>query len=348
MRSKPIRSARFVRTHYFIAALIPAIIVTLSISGFVWAQSEVTVVVDGQTSHVKTQAADVAGLLKQAEITWRESDVVSPAPETPVAGGMTVVVRHAVPVSLDLGGSRIYLDVIGTTVADALVAAGVDPSANPSVTPSLTSKLVPHMSVRAPQVFSRVTRTSVTLPFSRRTTKDPALPQGVRKVVSKGRPGLVVRVYRSLVSSGVEGPRALAAESTLAPPVDEVVAVGTARRSVGNAAIVASARSLAFARVLSSPPRSGRKMRVEATGYAPFTDGSDDHCATGAIARRGVIAVDPRVIPLGTHVYVPGYGYAVAADTGGAIKGDRIDLCFDTGDEAVQWGRRHITIVILD
>jgi 3D (Asp-Asp-Asp) domain-containing protein len=61
-----------------------------------------------------------------------------------------------------------------------------------------------------------------------------------------------------------------------------------------------------------------------------------------------VIAVDPRVIPLGTHVYVPGYGYAVAADTGGAIKGRRIDLCFETVGQCDRWGRRDVTIIVLD
>lgn len=348
MRSKPTRSARSVRTHYFIAALVPALVVTLSISGFVWAQKEVTVVVDGQASHVRTTASDVAGLLHQSDVTWREDDVISPAEGTPLATGMTVVVRHAVPVTVDLGGSRVYLDVIGTTVSDALVAAGIDPSANPAVTPGLTSPLMPHMTIHAPQVFSRVTRTEIPVPYGHRTVKDPRLPRGVRKVLVEGRVGLVLRVYRSVVASGTESPKALAIERTVASAIDEVVAVGTASRSVGNAAIVASARSLAGARLFAQPPHGGRKVRVEATGYAPFTDGSDDRCATGAVARRGVIAVDPSFIPLGTHVYVPGYGYAVAADTGGAIKGDRIDLCFDTGAEAVQWGRRHITIIILD
>ena len=89
-------------------------------------------------------------------------------------------------------------------------------------------------------------------------------------------------------------------------------------------------------------------MRCETTAYAPGSGGADHRCATGALATRGVIAVDPHVIPLGTHVYVPGYGYAIAADTGGAIEGNRIDLCYDTYDEAIRWGRRPVTIIILD
>lgn len=88
-------------------------------------------------------------------------------------------------------------------------------------------------------------------------------------------------------------------------------------------------------------------MRVETTAYSRFDAGCDEFTATGARATRGVVAVDPDVIPLGTRLYIPGYGYATAADTGGAIKGDRIDLCFDTRSECMIWGRRTLEIIIL-
>ena len=349
MRSMPSRSARSVRTQYLIAAAIPTLIVTLSITGFVWAQKQVAVVVDGQTSRVKTQATSVAGLLRQSGIPLGAGDVVTPVASSPVSSGMTVIVRHATPVTLNLGGEAVALNVVGRSVADALVAAGIDPSANPAVTPALSAKLERGMTITAPKVFARVSHEQFTLPFNRVTRKDPFLPAGVRKVVTRGRAGTGLRLYRSLVANGVEGPRALSAEKTVALPVDEVVAVGTATRLVGNRAIVAGARSLAGARRLAPPkPGTGRRMRCEATGYASGSGGADDRCATGARATRGVIAVDPRVIPLGTHVYVPGYGYAIAADTGGAIKGNRIDLCYDSYDEAIRWGRRDVTIIILD
>jgi len=68
----------------------------------------------------------------------------------------------------------------------------------------------------------------------------------------------------------------------------------------------------------------------------------------GAKTRRGIVAVDPRVIPLGTHMFIKGYGYAVAADTGGAIKGRRVDLFFKSKRDAVKWGRRPVDIYILE
>ena len=347
MRSKPSHSARSVKTQHLFAAIIPALIVTFSVTGFVWAQRQVTIVVDGRISHVRTQATDVASVLRQAGVVLGSGDVVTPATSSPVGADTTVLVRHATPVTLDLGGRAIPLNVVGTSVADALVAVGIDPAANTAVVPPPSAKLKRGMKITAPRVFARVTQKRVKAPFGRQTIRDASLPRGLRTVVTKGRAGAKLRVFRSLVANDVEGPKILAAEKIVTPPIDEVVAVGTARRCADYPAIKASARVLAGVRSLK-PPRRGRRMVCEATGYTPGEPGVNHTCATGAYATRGVIAVDPRVIPLGTHVFVPGYGYAIAADTGGDIKGDRIDLCYDTIDEANRWGRRSVTIIVLD
>lgn len=68
--------------------------------------------------------------------------------------------------------------------------------------------------------------------------------------------------------------------------------------------------------------------------------------ATGTWPSRGTVAVDPRVIPLGTELYIEGYGPAVAADTGGAIQGHRVDLYMDSKNECLQWGRRKVEVQI--
>jgi len=70
--------------------------------------------------------------------------------------------------------------------------------------------------------------------------------------------------------------------------------------------------------------------------------------ATGPWPSRGMVAVDPRVIPLGTELYIEGYGPAVAADTGGAIRGQRIDLYMDTKHECLQWGRRQVEVRVIE
>ena len=92
-------------------------------------------------------------------------------------------------------------------------------------------------------------------------------------------------------------------------------------------------------------------LDMEATAYYPGPESTgvwaDGYTATGLKAGHGVIAVDPSVIPLGTRVYIPGYGIAVAGDVGGAIKGNIIDLAFDTYREAMHFGRQRVKVYIL-
>ena len=69
--------------------------------------------------------------------------------------------------------------------------------------------------------------------------------------------------------------------------------------------------------------------------------------ATGLAARYGVVAVDPQVIPLGAHLFIPGYGTAIAADTGGSIIGNRIDLCMDSLRDALNFGRQPVQVYVI-
>ena len=95
-------------------------------------------------------------------------------------------------------------------------------------------------------------------------------------------------------------------------------------------------------------PNYSRVVRVEATAYSRMEPGMSDYTALGTFCQRGVIATDPYFIPLGTRVYIPGYGYAVAEDTGGAIIGNKIDVAFDTVGECYEFGRQWIDLYILE
>ncbi|MCX7642423.1 MAG: 3D domain-containing protein [Armatimonadetes bacterium] len=95
--------------------------------------------------------------------------------------------------------------------------------------------------------------------------------------------------------------------------------------------------------------RRFRLMRMIATAYCPrgCCGSSSGRTATGRRAEYGIVAVDPRVIPLGTTLYVDRYGFAIAADTGRKIKGARIDLCFPTHKEALRFGRKTVKVLLL-
>ena len=113
----------------------------------------------------------------------------------------------------------------------------------------------------------------------------------------------------------------------------------TAQRHLNSAAISSLESQLATAQLAAAS--GGRTMTVTATGYS-----LTGRTATGVAVGYGIVAVDPAVIPLGTHMTVPGYGEGVAADTGGAVTGSRIDLWFPTRAEALAWGTRTVTITL--
>lgn len=89
-----------------------------------------------------------------------------------------------------------------------------------------------------------------------------------------------------------------------------------------------------------------RRWVMESTGYSPHDPGVTGITYTGAIMKKGVVAVDPVIIPLGTKMYIMGYGEGVAADIGSAIRGNIIDLAFDNRGQALEWGRRRVLVYI--
>jgi uncharacterized protein YabE (DUF348 family)/3D (Asp-Asp-Asp) domain-containing protein len=358
--------ARFHRTHYVIVAFVIALLTAASASGFAWASKRVVLMVDGNAVEITTRSSDVASLLEEASVSVADGDLVSPPPRSTIEDGDLVVVRHAVPVTLIVGEQKFDLEVIGRTVADALTVAGMDPTSGTQTEPGIDTPLRAGMEIRVTDVFLRVAQEQADIPYDVIVQGDPNLPTGARQVLTQGVAGRALRVYQVLVTGGVEGARFLRAERLLSEKVDEVVSVGTKR---------------AFRQVMVSrgglteppaPPVVGETRRLEATAYTPWDPGCG---GIRVIAHRkehygipdgwGVIAVDPRVIPLGTKVFVEGYGYAVAADTGGAIKGNIIDVCFWGADLNVptntdgedqratafrlteRWGRRTVDVTLL-
>ncbi len=126
---------------------------------------------------------------------------------------------------------------------------------------------------------------------------------------------------------------------TAAQRVEHRSAALQAAALAGEATSAAAASS--SGRSAAPAPVSGRAVTVSSTGYALA-----GRTATGMPVGWGVVAVDPSVIPLGTRLTIPGYGEGVAADTGGTVRGNTIDLWFPTLAEARAWGRRTVTITL--
>jgi len=112
---------------------------------------------------------------------------------------------------------------------------------------------------------------------------------------------------------------------------------------------VAGTETIAFLRrSTSAPDRYSRVMTVTASAYTRYDTGNGAFTSRGHTLRKGLVAVDPNVIPLGTRLFINGYGYAIADDIGGAINGSRIDLAFESRNEALEFGVQKVTVYILD
>jgi uncharacterized protein YabE (DUF348 family)/3D (Asp-Asp-Asp) domain-containing protein len=325
----PVGPARIPKTQRYIAAIVAAVLGLMFLTGFVWARKSVTLVVDGTSRTVTTENTYVASALAEAGVTVSPRDLVSPEASSSVEDGAMIVVRHVANVTLVHNGETISLEVVGRTVADALVMAGLDPTGGIATDPAVDSPLIDGMTITATEVFLRVSEEEVSVPFETVVTGDPKLPLNRRVVVTKGVEGCSVRVWQTLVSGGTEGPRTLKVETVLTAPVTEVIRMGTK----GPFKQVVPASSGKGAKPYA-PPVVGKTILVEATAYTPYACGLDaDWIAWrrrlfDAPAGWGIVAVDRKVIPLGTHLFVEDYGYAVAGDTGSAIKGNKIDVCF--------------------
>ncbi len=116
--------------------------------------------------------------------------------------------------------------------------------------------------------------------------------------------------------------------------------------------LVASSKKTSKKKPSRSNDKVEKEFVVSASAFTANCNGCSGITTTGINLKKNpdvkVIAVDPDVIPLGTKVYVEGYGYAIAADTGGAIKGNKIDVFFPSKTEAYKWGRKKVTIKILE
>ncbi len=175
------------------------------------------------------------------------------------------------------------------------------------------------------------------IPYESKTVELQTIPKGTKKVVTKGQEGTLTSTYRKKFVNGVFDSEEIVNQVTTKEPVTQVIQVGVGGKLVGK-----DGKTYNYSYYLD----------VSATCYGK-ADGSGSITATGTVAREGVIAVDPRVIKLGSKVYVKGdykdIGVCYAEDTGGAIKGNKIDVYMEgTLQQLLQFGRRNMRVYILE
>lgn len=247
-------------------------------------------------------------------------------------------------ITLIVKGEERTVSTFKKTVKELLSENEVKYDDNDIITPSLDSEVNDYMEIKVVDVTESKISEKVDIPFEVKSVDDENLLKGKTEVSQEGEAGEKEITYTLTYHDGKLIKKVLEGESISKEPVDKIVKNGT-KEEVKEEVIVASrgttSRNISTTSQESST--TGTHMSVVATAYA-----GDSITSTGTTPKWGTIAVDPRVIPYGTKVYIPQFGRTfIANNTGGAIKGNKIDIFMNTKKECYNWGRRTIEIQIL-
>ena len=222
-----------------------------------------------------------------------------------------------------------------STVGDVVRTAGITLGPDDHIQPAASTRVKDGLEIVIRHVRIETQREKQEIPFKTVFKMSREVAPGQIQTGSHGVPGVLTKTYAARFVNDALKSRTLVASRVTTPPVNQETLAGIRVRE---------------ARALPSRSGSYQRMRcyhMTATGYSPYEGSSAGRCANGMRAGYGVVAVDPRLIPLGSKLYIEGYGYALAGDTGGAIKGRRIDLGHTTYREASNVGRRSVTVWLL-
>ncbi|MGY3189044.1 ubiquitin-like domain-containing protein [Lysinibacillus sp. TE18511] len=308
-----------------------------------WEQAkEVTISVDGNQSKVWTTETQVKDILKEANIEVSEHDALAQGLDTEVGADNKIDIQKAFQVTLVDGVNKRQVWSTSTTVANFLKQQGIQLNEFDRVENNQKDVITPGSKITVVRVEKVIDVVEDSLDFAIEKKQDASLQKGKQKVVTAGQEGVITRTYEVVKENGKVVAKNLQSEKVVKEPKKQVVAVGTK-------SVVASAATVSRG---SKEPASGKEFYVTATAYTPYCNGCSGTSATGIDLRSSsglkVIAVDPSVIKLGSKVWVEGYGTAIAGDTGGAIKGNKIDILVQTEAQASNWGVRKVRIKVLN
>jgi uncharacterized protein YabE (DUF348 family) len=278
---------------------------------------------DGQQT-LQTSAFSVGQALTEAGIPLYAADRLDPPTETPIIGPLTVTYTPSREYTVTVDGKSVVIRSAAVTVGQALAEAGIPLQGLDYCLPSESAPLPADGQIRLVRAVETVTLTQKSIPFTTLTEYSAELELDQQAITQPGAAGLAVTHVRMRSEDGVEVSRQSESESVVRPPQDRVVSYGT--RVVIQTTTVDGITITYW-----------RALQFWATSYHPAETGSDI-TASGKRLQKGLVGIDPDYIPYGTQMYIPGYGFAEAADTGSII-GRWIDLGYRDNDYVAwhQW-----------
>lgn len=300
---------------------------------------QVTLNIDGEQEKIWTTESTVEELLSKQRIIVDEYSEIKPALTEKIKDNMNIIVKNALEISLVVGGEEEKVMTTSKTVAELLEEQEIELNKLDRVEPSESEQLTNETVVNVIRVEKKTDVVEEEIDYKTTTKKDNSLEKGKEKVIQEGEKGKLKKEFEVTLENGKEVKRTLQKEEKIKDSKDRIVAVGT-KQVVKNVS-------------RSKPaPSGGKTIFMKSTAYTADCSGCSGVTATGINLKKNpntkVIAVDPNVIPLGTKVHVDGYGYAIAGDTGGAIRGNKIDVFFSSQSKAYAWGSKTVKVKILN
>lgn len=343
-----------IKPRHFIAVfflLVAAFIVLWSASRI----KEVTVDVDGEKTTVVTAIVDPYRILDLLEVELEPKDriTITGFDNRGFFGELgqnegSIRIQSAVDIKITADKLTYHVTVAkGDTVSDALDISGLEVREHDILDTEETKELVSGDNIKITRVDYIVTTEEETIPREKTYRGTSLIKDNKTVLLSYGKNGTLLKTYSQRVVDGVYEEKELVSEEIIKKPTNDLYVVGDGS--------VISPLDYGF-EIVNGVPTSYEKVyeNVRATGYyAPYGAGT----ATGRLAQVGYVAVDPKVIPYGTKMWIVAhgntgfvYGYALAADTGGAMLSGKnfVDLYYETYYECVLNGLRYVDVYILE
>ena len=326
------------------------IVAAITITGF-YAEREITIFDGKKEIKVLTKEKTVGDLLDKQVIKLGEYDTIDFDIKTKIRNlpkGEIHILR-ALPVVLKVDGNEQVVMSSAASIGDVLKERNVVLSnLDYVIGHDVDDKIREGMNIEVVRLKEEFDVEVEKIPFKTKTSENSKLGNSISYTKQKGVCGESQITYRTVYKNGQKIKREVVDKKVTKEPIDRIIERGTKVEE----------KKTCRGDIL----RYKKCIKMEATAYsACYEDtgkrpGDPDFgiTASGMVAQRGVVAIDPRVIPFGTRLYIESldnetkdYGYAIAGDTGGAIKGNRIDLFFNTRDEVNNFGRRDVKVYIL-
>ena len=315
------------------------------------AQAENTFVItdgDAVTVHT-TYASDPAKVLEEAGFTLSADDTYT---TESVDGVSEIKVQRLQYITVHYGDEALQTTSYGESLQALFVRLGIVIDDSVVVSMPLDTMSYDGMVVRVDRVCEATESYTMEVPFETAYCDDPTLAAGEEKVLVVGKTGQMLCTANVSYVNGQESGRNVYQQTVIEEPVKQIIAKGTGEMVgqvsdqpiFGDGFIV-----LPTGEVLTYI----RKDNFVATAYTHMDAGCDEFTANGAPVKWGVVAVDPKVIPYGTRMFIVSndgayiYGLSTAEDCGGAIQNKRLDLYMPTLEEAFQFGVRNCTVYFL-